>query len=236
MEENLKLFDEYYEKFNSNEYGVYMKYDHTMRVVDIAKDIAKSLDLSEDDLLLAKKCALYHDIARFKQWTEYKTFVDFESFDHGKEGMLILQELGINDNIILQSTLNHNKYKVDESLDDRTKLFCNITRDADKIDIITNHIIECTDNELIITDEIMDAFKNHVPVNDKDIIPHSPLHSIFRMLGYIFDINYKKSFEIIKEKNLVNIKTGLILDKFDDERVKEIREICNKYIEERISD
>lgn len=236
MKEDLIIFNNYYEKFNSNEYGIYVKYDHTMRVVDYAKRISNSLNLSEDDKVLAERCALWHDIARFKQWTEYKTFVDFESFDHGKEGISILKDLGINDEIIQKSTYYHNKYKVDDYLDDRTKLFCNITRDADKLDIMTNHKIECKDNELIITDDILNFFREHKQINDSYINFKLTHHSILRMLGYIFDINFKESFKIIKEKDLINIKTKLILDKFDDERVKEIRDICNKYIEERISE
>lgn len=236
MKEDYEKFNKYYEKFNPNEYGVYIKYDHTMRVVDYAKRISDSLNLSDEDKTLAERCALWHDIARFKQWTEYKTFVDYESFDHGKEGTIILKELDINDDIILQSTYNHNKYKVDESLDNRTKLFCNITRDADKLDIMINHKIECKDNELVINDDIVNFFKEKRSVVDSYLNLHLTQHSILRMLGYIFDINFKESFKIIKEKDLINIKTKLILDKFDDDRIKEIRDICNKYIDERISE
>jgi hypothetical protein len=49
-------------------------------------------------------------------------------------------------------------------------------------------------------------------------------------------LNYKESFKIIKDSNIVNIKCNTILDKFDDERIKQIKDICNKYIDERISD
>ena len=46
-------------------------------------DFNAFLPKSDYDKVLAERCALWHDIARFKQWTEYKTFVDYESFDHG---------------------------------------------------------------------------------------------------------------------------------------------------------
>lgn len=233
MEEDKKLFDSYYENFNINEYGIYMKYDHTMRVVDDAELIAKSLNLSNEDIILAKKCALYHDIARFSQWTEYKTFYDYNSFDHGKEGVNILNELGIKDDIILKSTYYHNKYEVDNSLDDRTKLFCNITRDADKIDIMLEHKIVCSDESINVTDSIMETFKNHRQLSDKDLVEQTTFTSILRIIAFIFDINYKKSFEIIKEKDIVNKKFDLILSRFDNDKVKELKDICNKYIEDR---
>ncbi len=232
MKEDLKIFNEYYEKYNNSEYGTYMKYDHTFKVIDYAKEIAKSLNLSEEDIDLASRCALWHDIARFNQWKEYKTFNDYHSFDHGKEGTIILKELGIKNDIIEKSTYYHNKYKIDDSLDDRTKLFCNITRDADKIAIIVDHKIECSDKELILTDDIINCFKEHKQLKNEYVIENSTFHCLLRLIAFIFDLNFQKSFKIIKEQDLINKKFDLVLNKFDDERVKELRDICNEYVNE----
>ena len=49
MEEALNLFNEYYSTFDSSLSGVNRKYDHTLRVVEYAKRIAKSLNLNDDD-------------------------------------------------------------------------------------------------------------------------------------------------------------------------------------------
>lgn len=236
MKEDLKIFNEYYENFNTEEYGAYIKYDHTLKVVDIAKEISDSLNLSEEDKDLAARCALWHDIARFNQWKEYKTFTDYYSFDHGKEGANILQTLGIKDEIILKSTYYHNKYKIDDYLDDRTKLFCNITRDADKIAIMIDHKIECSDNELLLTDDIINCFKERKQLKNEYVIENSTFHCLLRLIAFIFDINFKRSYEILKEQDIINKKFDLVLNRFDDDRVKELRDICNKYIEERISD
>ena len=54
-------------------------------------------------------------------------------------------------------------------------------------------------------------------------------------MAFIFDMNFKESFEILKEKDYIN-KT---FDRFDfkDEKTKEdmekIKEIANEYIEEK---
>jgi putative nucleotidyltransferase with HDIG domain len=236
MYEAKNLFNSYYGKFDISQSGIYRKYDHTMRVVDYAEEIAKSLDLSEEDIELAKKCALFHDIARFKQWDEYKTFEDSRSFDHGDEGYNILKELGVDDEIILLSTKYHNKYEVGDEVDYRTKIFCNITRDADKLDIMMEQKNICEDTEYDVAKSAVEDIKNHQQVHNLKNIPYTDATYILRCIAFIFDLNYKKSFEIIKETDIVNKKFDLILEKFDEDEMKELKSICNKYINERISD
>ena len=235
MKEALELFNNYYNKFDKTLWGVHMKYDHTMRVVDYAEQIAKSLNMSEEDLDLAKRCALFHDIARFKQWQEYNTFEDKLSFDHGDEGYNILKELGVNDETILASTKYHNKYEVGD-VDDKTLLFCNITRDADKLDIMMKQNKECKDTEFNLPDDVVESFRNRKLTYNKVEKESSDVTNILRCVAFIFDINFKESFEIIKETNIVEKKFDVIMEKFDNDIIREIKQICDEYINERVSD
>ena len=166
----------------------------------------------------------------------YSTFEDSISFDHGDEGYNILKELGITDEIILISTKLHNKYMLPEDLDERTKMFVNITRDADKLDIMISLDRVYTDNEIILPDEVMDSFINHKMVKNNAEAWGSQAYHILRALAFMFDMKYKESLKIIKDCDLANLKCDLILNKCDDERIKQIKDICNKYIDERISD
>ena len=156
----LKIFNDYYAKFENDNCYIHRKYEHTFRVVDYAEKIAKSLNLSEKDIEIAKTCALLHDIARFKQITVYHTFEDAKSFDHGDEGYNILKELNTDDEILLLSTKYHNKYGLPE-LNERVKMFVNITRDADKLDIMIVNGLKCSDKEYNVDKAIIDSFKNH---------------------------------------------------------------------------
>ena len=90
MNENFDAFDDFVMKYDLNENMIKYKYNHSYRVVHQAEEIARSLELDEEDRALASLIGLLHDIARFRQWTDYKTFSDDESFDHGKEGVKIL--------------------------------------------------------------------------------------------------------------------------------------------------
>ena len=234
MEEALNLFNSYYDKFDKTLDGVYRKYDHTMRVVIYAKKIAKGLGLNDDDYELASLCALYHDIARFKQWSEYKTFEDALSFDHGDCGEHILKELGINDDIILKSTRVHNKISVPEEFDDRTKLFCDITRDADKLDNLCVKFPELDKNSEIPIDAIKSILNKEMVKNDKNF-KGNRLYHLLREIAFIFDLNFKESFKIIKEDGCIQRRLDLMKDlKIND--YEKIVKTVNEYIEERLSE
>ena len=121
MNENHDAFDDYVMKFDMNERMIQYKYNHSYRVVHQAEEICRSLNLDTEERDLASTIALLHDIARFRQWTNYKTFSDADSFDHGDEGVKILFDEGeINNYIVKKDDLdvlkvaikNHNKYKV----------------------------------------------------------------------------------------------------------------------------
>ncbi len=139
-----EVFAEYVSSYDMNIGQNALKVKHTYKVADISEQIAKQLSLSSFDVDLAWLIGLLHDIARFEQNKRYGTFNDLASVDHANLGVEILFADGKirdfldkddYDYIIEKAIRFHNKYRVDSSLDDRTKMFCNIIRDADKLDI-----------------------------------------------------------------------------------------------------
>ncbi len=140
-------FDEYTKKYDLSNSMNRLKADHTLRVADNCETIAASLSLSEGRRDFAWLMGLLHDIGRFEQVKRYGTFVDSVSVDHAEFGAdLLFKEDLINgycaemlsrqDLRVLETAIRlHNKLKLPEDLDDETRLFCNIIRDADKADI-----------------------------------------------------------------------------------------------------
>ena len=234
MEEALKIFNNYYDTFDKTLDGVHRKYDHTMRVVIYAKKIAKCLNLNDEDYELASLCALYHDIARFKQWSDYNTFEDALSFDHGDMGESILKDLGINDEIILKSTRVHNKISVPNEFDDRTKMFCDITRDADKLDNLCIKFPKL-DETYDIPKEAIQSLLNKEMVKNNENYKNNRLFHLLREIGFIFDLNFKESFKIIKEDGCIQRRLDLMKD-LNIPEYEKIVKVCNDYIEERISE
>lgn len=231
MLEEQKMFDNYVESFDKMHAKVDLKYKHTYRVVSYALKIAKSLNLNEEDVIKAEICALFHDIGRFNQIKIFNNLDDDVSFDHGDEGYKVLKELNYNDEIVLLSTKYHNKYSVPEDLDERVKMFCNITRDADKLDILFTQYSKVSKNE-IINNELFECIYNKKLVSNNLVTDSS--EAMIRGLSFIFDINYHKTFEIINDAKLLDKKIDILLKNCNDDRIKDLKKFIDKYIEERL--
>jgi HD superfamily phosphohydrolase YqeK len=144
-----KPFLEYSAKFDLNDSQIIRKRVHTIKTALTAVKIAKALGLDEENINLAYTIAMFHDIARFLQWTKFKTYTDAKSFDHGDKAVEILFDENLVESfnidkkyydVIKFAIKNHNKFKIDEktmpTLDGiDVLLHAKIIRDADKIDI-----------------------------------------------------------------------------------------------------
>lgn len=241
MEELYLKFDDYVSNFDMNNEMIKLKYDHTYRVVEYAKKIAKSESLNEEDYNIAIKCALLHDIARFKQVKEYNTFYDALSFDHGDEGYNILLNDDYIDkytsnneekNIILKSVKNHNKMRIEEGLTEKELYFSKLVRDADKLDIMFTQAKVITDGSNTINPILFESLKTKTQVLNKYVT--NDCERLFRMLCFIFDFNFNESFNIVKQEDLVNKKLEII--KNIDIDINKIKDTLNKYIDERIDE
>ena len=230
MDKELKIFEDYYSQFDSNNPRIKHKYEHTFRVVSQMKEIASSLNLDEKEYNRALVCALFHDLGRFPQAKEFDTFVDSESFDHGDKGYEILKELNYNDDIVLKAVKYHNKKEIPK-FDDLTDMHCKLVRDADKVDIMLYFINDPIDNNYIIDDETIEKFKKHELLNN-DRAKNSFVSGI-RYLAFIFDINYKKTIEILLRNNVLENKIKILKSDINSEQIDLIEKILKEYIKER---
>ena len=221
MNENFDAFDKYAMNYDMNENMIVYKYNHSYRVVHQAEEICRSLDLDNVERDLASLIALLHDIARFRQWTEYKTFKDKDSFDHGDEGAKILFDEGEIKNyicdkndydIVKKAIRNHNKYVIEDKLNDRELLHSKIIRDADKIDILyafsTKRLLEIKNDDSIINDEARKEYFEHKPVYRDNV--KSVNDRAISLFSFVFDLNYDYSYErIYEEKYIDKIYEGM---------------------------
>lgn len=143
-----RAFDRYISSFDASDERIALKIRHTAFVAENSDRIAGTLSLSEDDRDLAWAIAMLHDIGRFEQAAANSSFIDSVSSDHAVAGVKYLFEDGgirlfIPDGILSAEDLDeirlaiawHNRHAVPAELSDRSRLFCNIIRDADKLDI-----------------------------------------------------------------------------------------------------
>lgn len=142
-----EVFKEYTSRYDLENSMIWHKVMHTHRVADNCNEIAESLSMDKEEVDLAWLLGMLHDIGRFEQVTRYGTFVDSVSVDHAEFGAdLLFKDRIIEDYVsdslsesqleILEVAIRfHNKLNLPTDLDDRTRCFCDIIRDADKADI-----------------------------------------------------------------------------------------------------
>ena len=246
-----KEFERFVGQYDLKNKKMESKHDHSYRVMNIAIEIAKSIKLSDEEVDLAGVIGLLHDIGRFEQERRFETFKDHISIDHGDLGEEILKkdnyirkfiEEDTYDNIIFKAVKNHNKYKIEEGLSEKELLFSKIIRDADKLDIFyEGAYLFWNDQERIdricnstITDKVLEEFQRNSLIDKRDMI--TEVDGIVSFVGFMYDINFKYDFEVLKKENYINI----IFDKFeftDEEtakKMKQIRKIANEYIEKQL--
>ena len=230
MDKEIIFFENFVNQFDKNNKKIKHKYDHTYRVVEYAKKIAKSINLNEKEYNRAIICALFHDLGRFPQIKEYDTFIDKISFDHGDKSYEILKNNNYTDEIILNAVKYHNK-KYLPNFDEITNLHCKLVRDADKLDILFYFNNKINNKNVIIDDKIINYFKNHELVDNTVI--ENEVNGRLRELSFIFDINFKKSIEIIINNNLIDSKLNSLRNINNKDKIDLIEKELKKYIQER---
>lgn len=235
-----KEFKKYVNKFDKKEHAIALKYKHSIRVMNISEYIAKKLKLSKEDRELALIIGLLHDYGRFEQWTKYKTFSDLVSIDHGDLGVKLLIEdrdiekftdLKENELIARNAIQYHNKYSYPDDLDERNKLFCNIIRDADKLDIfniLDNGLLIVGDSEKEISNEIREMFFKNRQLSRKDV--KNKNDEIILHLAMVYDLNYQVTFTYLDKKNYIWKMYNLLENK---EKFFEYFNHADKFIKER---
>ncbi|MEG0798913.1 MAG: HD domain-containing protein [Bacilli bacterium] len=235
----LKEFKKYVNTFDLSIKEIDVKYNHSLRVMNLCVNIARSLNLNTSDVTLAKEIGLLHDYARFIQWKKYKTFNDKTSFDHGNKAVellfnnedIIKYKVKLTHyDIIKKAIYYHNKYKIDKPLNKKDLMFCNIVRDADKIDILEifiNNIYNNVSTSYNVNNDIKEMFFNHKPILIKRKLTPAEAH-ITRM-AFIYDMNFKYSFNYIKETKLLLRYKTYLNDKQYDIYFNEI----NKFMEDK---
>lgn len=247
LENAKKEFIKYSEKFDLMKPEIKRKQTHSLRVMSISKEISVRLGLDEEQIQVATLIGLLHDIARFKQYTEYETFSDLRSFDHGNYGVKILEndirkyiETDKYDEIIKKAIKNHNKFEIEDGLSEEEMLFAKIIRDADKIDII----YEATEmfwngeednvNNSKISEKVWNQILDKKLIKREKNVELTGLDSVLSVLAFVYNIYFNESFEILKERNYIDKIFNRFNVKYEKTKMEEIKNIINKYIEDNI--
>ena len=215
-------FASYTRNYNAEDPKIALKIAHTYHVADNCEEIAKSIGLRCEDADFAWLSGMLHDIGRFEQVKRYTTFIDSESVDHAEFGADLLfgkEHLAPDyygerayDEMLETVIRQHNKYRIDAVVTGRTLTFCNILRDADKVDILRvnvetpmEEIYNVSEEELLssgVSDKVMAQVREHHAVN-RDVMV-SPAEHLIGHIALSFELVYPKSRELAKKQGYLD--------------------------------
>ena len=249
-----KSFQEYLKNYDTNDGSIALKIKHTYEVVKKSEYIANGLRLDKENIELAKIIALLHDIGRFEQIKEFGEFND-KKIEHAEFGVKALFDNGLirnfidedkYDSIIYKAIYNHNKYKIEENLNEKELLQCKIIRDADKLDnfrvkekdkledMFPKIYNEKTINYETISEKVYEDFMQHkcIKLEDRKTI----IDYWVCVIAFIFDLNFNISLQYVKENNYIDILVNRIEYKNDTtkQKMEDIRKCAKEYIDDRI--
>ena len=242
-------FKKYTDKYDLSDPKIQLKAVHTYHVAENADAIARFLNLYENDTDLAWLLGMLHDLGRFEQIRRYQTFNDSQSVSHAHLSCEILfpeyyhldksffenmpnDTFGqISDfidkasdeeyDLIRTAIWEHSSYRIPDDLNPRQKMFCDIIRDADKIDIFRVNVEESMadvyntdENEIInsgTSDKIMQALKEHTCVKRDPGFTMSFADHMLSHACLAFELVFPVSREITNKqgflKKLANFKS-----------------------------
>lgn len=216
------VFD-YMLNFSSNDPVVLqnftLKRDHISRVIGYTEVLTRDLGVDDNLMLAAQLTAILHDIGRFEQFSQFKTFNDSLSFDHAEKAIQLIDDNKWLEELpkemqewIKKAVLYHNKIVIPKGEDKNVELLSKIIRDADKIDILDiaakefaltnnkkNHSFSLElANKPSFTKNVAKAVIDGRIADKKDLQNTNDFKLM--LMSFVFDVNFKKTFAIINQR------------------------------------
>lgn len=226
-----------------------LKEDHTHRVCANAIRVGADEGLSGGDLFLAEAAALLHDVGRFEQYRQYRTFRDSISVDHGAFGVEILLDSDIlagfdprDRRIVISCVESHNCFKPRKRIPGEVLAFLNLVRDADKLDIwrifAGYYRTPADERSQAVGQGLPDKPRCSSRICEK-VMRREPVRlssartlNDFKLvqLSWIFDMAYPSSFRLLLERDHIN---GIAATLPTDQSVAAAVDAVRKYAGER---
>ncbi len=214
-------FHTYTESYDLTDVKIALKAAHTYRVAALCERIAKSLSLPPEDVDLAWLLGMLHDLGRFEQVRRFGSFDDPTTVNHAVLSADLLFRDGLirsyvsddrEDPLIEKAIRLHNVYALPQGLTKRERMFCQILRDADKLDIFRVNVETPLEEILNVTTEDIETS----PVSKKVLADAilcrncdrrfvaTPADHIVSHISLVFGLVYDESIRIVKEQGYLD--------------------------------
>lgn len=241
----MKIFEQYVRKYNMNNINIKARYFHSLKVMEIAKDLATQLGIfNEEEIALCELLGLFHEIGNFSKTPNYH--IDEEIDDAGEKAIDILFNKGLlreitkeknYDNIIKIALQSYDKEGFINNIDNKTKHICAILKDAHNLDsfrLFVNYPYVDTRINSYPNNLVYDKFKSFKFISPK--VGDTSSDTVLIVLSKMYTFNYKYSYYLLKQNNYIEkLFDSLTFENKEIEKFyKQISMVLNNYINKRI--
>ena len=246
-------FASYVADYDASDSKVNLKIIHTDHVAEMCDAISNSLHLTSEDRDTAWLCGMLHDIGRFEQLRRYGTFFDKRSVNHAALSADLLFHDGLirrfvedmsKDALVEKAIRLHNVFLLPENLTDQELLFCNILRDADKIDIIRvnretpmSEIYDLPEKEFYttpISGKVYEAALQGINVNRE--YSRTAVDYLIGHICFVYGLVFPESFRQVSEQGYLDQMLQFQSRNPETaERFQTIRTAVQAYVSNRIN-
>ena len=243
----MKVFEQYIKKFDMNKGNVKAMYFHSLKMMELCKDIASNLGIfSEEEVIVCGLIGLFHDIGNFSN--KFKNCLILEDgTDKSKDSIDILFE---KDNLMRKITDDtkyddmikiaiycQNKNGLPQGFDKKVLYFCMVVKDAHVIEnfrMITNYPYMDMHIDNFPNDLLYNDFKQYKVVSSK--VSDNDADKILEVMSLVFGVYYTYSYNLLKEEDCVNklVRALKISNKSISKFFNQIGSVLNVYIERKI--
>lgn len=260
-QEQLEIFKNWFTRYVSTFYtaeddflnrNIQLKECHTHRVCNEMRQLTGALNMNGNDVLLAEAIALFHDVGRFPQFQQYRTYKDSVSENHCLLALKVLAEHDVladlpnAEQAVIEKAVEFHGAKELPQLEEQTLHLAKMIRDADKIDIFEllakNYRILAEDPEKFTWElefpdtpecnpEIIDALLSHQLISYDQIKTVNDAKLL--QLGWVYDVYFDWSLKQIHDRGYLQAIIDLLPK---TEQVKHVTGCIMNYTKQRIGD
>ena len=244
----MKIFNQYVKKFDMNKGNVKAIYFHSLKMMDLCKDIASNLGIfNEEEIIVCGLIGLFHDVGSLSNKNKLCILTD-QTVDYSKKSVEIMfdsekliREITSDnkyDDIIKISIYCQNKNGLPNGLNDKMLHFCKVLKDAHTIDnfrLVINYSYLDMHIDNFPNSLVYNTFKQYHVISNK--VSDNDADNILEILSLIFGVNYHYSYVLLKQEECVDKLIGSL--KIGNKAIKkffnQIGMVLNMYIDRKIA-
>ncbi len=241
----MKIFEQYVRKYDMNNVNIKAKYFHSLKVMEIAKDLANGLGIfNEEEISVIELIGLFHEIGNFSLTPNYHIDEDIDDvYDRTIDVLFtkgLIREISKDnkyDNIIKMALYAYDKNGFPSDIDEKEKHICAIIKDAHNLDsfrLFVNYPYVDTRIDVYPNNLVYDEFKKFHTISPK--MSENSSDTVLVVLSKMYSFNYRYSYYLLKKNNyIVKMMDSLTFNNKEVESFyKQIMSVLNNYIEGKI--